>query len=182
MLRRRSGVVIPDFTDDRQVTDARLRVCLTRQRPHRQGTSAIRSSGVRTPPLPSPWRSASWSVAWGDASTTESKGLALRRRACRSNGIRVGISGLTRPPPGAEPNNQRDSGTTGTGTGPTTLARGGVDVGSSASRTCARSRTEARVRCRSPRPVPKSLRRTAGIVDRAVRGRETSSTLVDRAA
>ena len=51
-----------------------------------------------------------------------------------------------------------------------------------ASRTCARSRTGARVRCRSPRPVPKSLRRTAGIVDRAVRGRETSSTLVDRAA
>lgn len=34
----------------------------------------------------------------------------------------------------------------------------------------------------SPRPVPKSLRRRAGIAERAVRGRDTSSTLVDRAA
>ena len=33
MLRRRSGVVIPDFTHDRQVTDARLRVCLTKATP-----------------------------------------------------------------------------------------------------------------------------------------------------
>jgi hypothetical protein len=141
---------------------------------------------------------------WG-RSRCNRRGIERRRpnwRECGSNGIRVRIEAVSPGTTGAGPKNQGGSGATGTGT----------DIDKSPSRKAVTTFTAIRTRFNatrvrsprswfsefflagrsqrsqrasgiaSPRPVPKSLRRRAGIADRAVRGRDTSSTLVDRAA